>query len=809
MASDDLSFSMITENKTYRHMYNKSQHPTGHVDRRHDRRHDRHNKQSSQSQRSTEHKRDKTIGHGDIPGQPSSSPGPPGPLYPSLPSTAAPTSGQSPLPGASGHPSLTPTPTPSPFPHRGQEQLTESFIHLSGSDDTANPCISSLKLKQWTDDMSVNSCSHCKAGFSLINRRHHCRHCGGVFCGTCTDKKIVIPDFIAIPTPPCGYTIDRMLPVRVCHKCHHKIIQLSDLSNMINSMSSMDLTIEDIAVMGKVCKLWREYCFYYLSKFRELQYVMPNHVFTDKEKNILWANRYILVGHDVWIAQLLKSVDYQDVDRLAEINIVMTKHIDGNNRPKCKGECFRRMCTRYCCRDLSVTSALMILDSRILYEPIHQYGLKRLSKCQPDELLCYIPYLVCQGVLSPFDVIGNWLITKSKRSIVIANEIYWAIKVGMSADDPVTAGRYRYLMLKWDIGVPTQYKNKILSGNKLVDSIEGKNVGRRSSSNDLSLLKRRVRNVGMGSSPLCIDHDDSSVVVDGIGIKKSATNPVVLPRRDGSMILYKQEDIRQDWIVMSVIRVIDRILRSEGFDLNIVMYDILPTSVNSGLIGIVTDGRTLYDIKEKDGRSLLAHLIHNSPDLSAGQLKQNIVKSCAAYCVITYLLGVGDRHLENIMVTPDGSLFHIDYGFILGKDPKLLSTPDIRISEDMVDALGGQDTVHYKEFKDLCRQIYVVLRRHVNLITMMLSVLCTMNPKINTTVTSEDLYREVLTRFVPGEKEVNIEIQLSTRIDNSTTRSYRYHIIDAFHRSAASDGILSKLNGGLSNVREWWSALSE
>ena len=90
--------------------------------------------------------------------------------------------------------------------------------------------------------------------------------------------------------------------------------------------------------------------------------------------------------------------------------------------------------------------------------------------------------------------------------------------------------------------------------------------------------------------------------------------------------------------------------------------------------------------------------------------------------MITYLLGIGDRHLDNLLLSKDGKLIHIDFGYILGNDPKLFPPP-MKLCPEMVMCMGGVDSPEARKFRSLCYLAFNTLRKSANLILNLFSLM--------------------------------------------------------------------------------------
>lgn len=670
-----------------------------------------------------------------------------------------------------------------------------SYMHFADSHKGLSK-IQSRQRTNWVDDTLINRCFSCNVYFTFYLRSHHCRKCGNVFCYNCCNNWSLIPEScqgLPVETESLKNTLSKILwstkKVRLCNDCNLEIINIRKFKKLFKIFYLIDLTINDYRSMKTVCKAWNHSANHYLSTFREIQYKLPFQELLPIEQKLLKNNQHLFQGHCIWNINLARVINKLD-----------------NTKFEKSTSCKKLMCSRVCNPKISAFVTIPLLYNCTEIQLLNDI-ISILQNVPTNEFICYIPVLVKCG--SNFmknsierDSITQLLIDKSRTNILIAGYTYWEWKIKTGWDKSLLQ-----LLQRLDDN-SVEYLKGIESFVDFLESIP--------ENSDLQTVKNmfhKNQNIFKGLRiPTNPELISKNVMIDKIKIKDSASRPIFIPlkcinektgEKTNYYLLYKFENVRKDLIIINTIRLMNIVLQKElslyrnSIDINIITYNVFPISNKSGLIEIIPDCNTLYNIQKNF--TILNYIIENNQDTnhSVTELRQRFINSTAAYCVMTFLLGVGDRHLDNIMVNKEGYLFHIDYGFIIGEEPKPIKCPSMRMTKDMLDAIGGVNSKYYKDFVQLSKDIHLCLQKRLS---VFFTILCGL---VDNPHQEQYIITELSNRFMYGENYEQSGKQLSIHISNSSDTYNGAAIIDFFHyhgQEGTLDGLWDTTSQWISNL---------
>jgi len=642
--------------------------------------------------------------------------------------------------------------------------------------------IPARKPSVWVPNKKANICFDCQAEFGYLIRKHHCRSCGRIFCYDCAKWYCKNNDYITTPTPPEKSFIDFTqyigdnTSIRVCNSCKKTVEVTNKYLKEINIFLNLPIKISNLVYLRTVSKKWCEIINYIISVYRNIQYKISCQKISKIEKKILWNHRYEFKGHYTLIIKCITSNNEkskEDIDKLIKYYKDPTKKKYTCRQLLCKSDC-KKHCTSENVLELGFNTDLTKHTS------VEKYLVEKLTSKLEDNLL--MPWLV---ELSKKNAeFGMDLAYKCTMDLNLFYSFYFETKYYLNTFD--RNANLKAMMKKILTLVPNDWISDIRKTDEFIKFIEL--LVKKNKDERYELVKNWFNQNGCVRMPwqpdiLCCD-------IDVIGIKKlnSSSRPWVVPlitethRYHGKKeryILVKNEDLRKDKLTMYVSKWLKKIC---GEDIIVNTYNVLPYRYNYGWIEILDDTITLYDVINIRQTTLLNYIMDLNPKKPIHYMRETFIKSCVSSCVLCYILGVGDRHTENILINKWGDLIHIDFSYLLGEDPKHVDV-EMKITNDMLVALGGKQSGNFIKFKDICGKMYKKIRKRSGLWYMLLSYLSFIEPPIYPYYNNNELIKNyVIDKLIPGEFDEECSSQISNIVEKSSNPSYMEQLSDISHQ---------------------------
>ncbi|RUS76688.1 hypothetical protein EGW08_015543 [Elysia chlorotica] len=473
-----------------------------------------------------------------------------------------------------------------------------------------------------------------------------------------------------------------------------------------------------------------------------------------EELEMLWTHRHYMRDHPHLLPRILQAAHSWDWATLSEIYSLLR-----------------------CWKSLHPMQAFELLLPQFPDLRVRQFAADSLNKIPTDDLVDFLPQLI-QGLKfesyhnSP---LAKLLLEQACKSPRFAHQFFWLLK-GVAGQDVTFKRRYELMFVALASVAGDALYQELHKQEELVKLVASL-AEQVKDAKDKELTLRRgivpVHDMLEDKGRLLLPYNPSMEVV-GLDVKScsyftSNAFPLKLvfknsnPKADAHYVIYK---------VTSCSIVFVRICGYELYFSN----DPFPC-VFLGIIELITESETLRKIQVFGGvtgsfkdRPIKEWLQkHNPTELEFKKAVENFTASCAGYCVATYVLGVGDRHNDNIMLKQSGHMFHIDFGKFLGDSQMFGNFKRDRVpfvlTSDMAYVIndGGKQGHRFQHFVDLCCQAFNILRRHADLFRSLFILMA----RSGIPGVTERAVQYVQTALLPGQSEAQATATFTRMIEES------------------------------------------
>ena len=331
---------------------------------------------------------------------------------------------------------------------------------------------------------------------------------------------------------------------------------------------------------------------------------------------------------------------------------------------------------------VEATEALELLDPTIPDEMGRAIGVLCLSAVPDDRLADFLIQLVQALKAEPLhnSMLARFLLRRAFRAPhIIGQHLFWLLMSEMH--HAATSQRFAVLLRVY-LRLNPHHASRLLLQTRFNQLLEGVALGaqKQKKAHRTTWAKEQLAVVnGLLKEPfelaLSMRYRCRDIEVEECKVMDSKKAPLWIVARNAEaaappiVLIFKAgDDLRQDQVTLQMLREMDRVWCSHNYRVYLKPYACCCTGYELGMIEVVPNSTTTAYIQAKYGGKMKGawmkspidnYLREHNEGEKYEEAVDTFLHSCAAYCVATFLLGIGDRHPSNIMIDKAGCLFHI------------------------------------------------------------------------------------------------------------------------------------------------------